>query len=771
MIFRLKPFRIGDISTAPQADADELGYDADVIWCEGLRLEVARIIDYWPGCVAMLDDDDHESRTEEPRGASWEQDQPGTPEFDLQRDDEAHEQHGQEAFSSAGDSLNAEQEPWKPESEDRESAPLWASGESQEIEGMEDPVHLHVVVQVNLVDNQFGMRLISANRGPGAPADFDMAVRSERKTAPEAISLLLKNYAESCGLAGTDLDSGVATYDVDSFEAYLAARMALEEIESDAEGGAMDRPALYGLICRTARQSTDFEPALEILEEATYYIVEEQLEGVCHAAIQLDRLFDTGRSTPLLLRLRGVMAMHDDDIEGARKWLRQALSAGDSREACSYHMARCAESLEQWAEMSIWGRALLEEADDDPLYHFIVGVAEHQLGHDDEAAARWRQALTLAPDAHGARVHLAGLLMQQGHDDDALTHLKPLIEQGGAHLDVPILTRASEILGAASRGEEARRLIHEFLAEAVLDMDEQIEVARLLLLLGDETARELLESAAIMADDSDPGDVAQRLLCELHQPGFEDQFRQVADDILSGHGPRHLGLLKEWASLKPVTWQVSYLEAHAVWQSGNLSQASRLFAESAARRPSLSIIHEHWGILLLEMGLFQQAEERLKMALGMDEPNPGLLLKMALVQAYRRRFREALALIREAINLAPEIEEGPAVRKAVLDIWRNPAHPLPRLGQLPAFDASDEDRGSLPHLPAATAAAIPVPPLVSTSVQAGLATAEQPGVTAPSPGDLVLPALPAAAQGTHRRSPSAILLPWRQLIKRLFRRP
>ena len=51
-----------------------------------------------------------------------------------------------------------------------------------------------------------------------------------------------------------------------------------------------------------------------------------------------------------------------------------------------------------------------------------LGILASQLGREDEAVARWRQAVFLDPDEADAHLHLAELLDRRGEIAAALPH-------------------------------------------------------------------------------------------------------------------------------------------------------------------------------------------------------------------------------------------------------------------------------------------------------------------------------------------------------------
>jgi tetratricopeptide (TPR) repeat protein len=138
-------------------------------------------------------------------------------------------------------------------------------------------------------------------------------------------------------------------------------------------------------------------------------------EGLLGEAIEALRRLDLGRAPhePRLFH-RGIQSLEHADWQEAETLLRQALhldEPGLSERLDEVH-ARMSRGDRSGA-----ARLIRETLGEHPSYvdlHCLLGVAELEEGHFDDAIATLAHALELHPDYHVARVHLARALEASG---------------------------------------------------------------------------------------------------------------------------------------------------------------------------------------------------------------------------------------------------------------------------------------------------------------------------------------------------------------------
>ena len=81
-----------------------------------------------------------------------------------------------------------------------------------------------------------------------------------------------------------------------------------------------------------------------------------------------------------------------------------------------------------WFEVEAWLRRVLEIKPDYAEVQYNLGIALHEMGRLDEAAASYRKALEIKPDYVDAHDKLGGVLRNLGHYDDAALCYRKVVE-------------------------------------------------------------------------------------------------------------------------------------------------------------------------------------------------------------------------------------------------------------------------------------------------------------------------------------------------------
>jgi len=591
---------------------------------------------------------------------------------------------------------------------------------------------------------------------------------------PSLLALVLKPLAAHVVREPVEVDTAPASLDAEALRHLLLGLDARDAACLFEEEDAIERA--YGHWVHALQQDSDIDAVVELMEDLTDQLVSRedlQLEPARRALLWM---LDEGRETPLLLRQLGLLELRSDRVVESAGYFRRALDAGDSREVCSYLLARCAEVRGEWSEMDGWARMLLQEEPGDALYQFVAGVSANHTGEPERAAECWRESLRLDPEADGARACLARLLWEQGRADEALSELEPVLTPAdGGPPDWQFLEIAAPVLRESGQTERAIALIDEHLAAEPRDAEEMLDAAELLETFEDhERARSLYGQILTLEPESEEADVAGRLLSESLEPGFEVAFRRAADAILEDKGPEHLVHLQRWAQVFPYSWHVLYLLGNAAWQANDMDLATGSFQRAHAIRAQHPEILSRWGVVLLEAGRMDEAEMRLRQAIAIGTGDPQPYLNLALVLAYRRNFREALAQLRKAAGFEPDPDALLEVKKAVLLIWRDRQCPLPKGGRLPVLEELRETAATAKVTSSTADVAIQevstprviAPVAVVPPVAAPIA---EPPATAPVPvGARAQEQL--AGKPIAKQSAGGDKFDWAAFLRRLFRR-
>jgi tetratricopeptide (TPR) repeat protein len=397
----------------------------------------------------------------------------------------------------------------------------------------------------------------------------------------------------------------------------------------------------------------------------------------------LDQAIAGGYSTPLLLRLRGMVDFEREEHRRAMVWFRRALAEGDRAETCSYYLAKCAEALRDWEEMAGWTAKLKRAQPRDAASHLIDGVAAMRNNRPEDAIASWREALTLDPELSEARANIALALLESGRIEAAMVEIERELQRGCPNWDFAHV--AALVLAESGDKERAKSLVEEFLRTRDLSASGLVEAARVLGKLEEFAAAcEVLEEAMMLAPCTDAADSASRYLCELAEPGFEKAFQRVAEAVVNRDPKADFPRLEAWTEKFSYCWHLWYVRAVALWQDGQVDLARSCLERARRLRPGHPEILCKLSSLLLELGYFPEARERAAEALAAAPGHAAIHSQCALAAAYDRDFREALRHLRESQRIDPTDPLAALVAPLIRKLRARPDFPLPRRGRLPA---------------------------------------------------------------------------------------
>jgi SAM-dependent methyltransferase/Tfp pilus assembly protein PilF len=105
----------------------------------------------------------------------------------------------------------------------------------------------------------------------------------------------------------------------------------------------------------------------------------------------------------------------------------------------------------------LFGRALA--INEQPDFHYNIGLAKWVLGHRAEATAHWERALALNPNFAQAHMNLGNALREDGRTGEAVTHLRRALQLQPTPFGHNNLGLALAILGDAEAAGHFRRAI------------------------------------------------------------------------------------------------------------------------------------------------------------------------------------------------------------------------------------------------------------------------------------------------------------------------
>lgn len=231
------------------------------------------------------------------------------------------------------------------------------------------------------------------------------------------------------------------------------------------------------------------------------------------------------------------------------------------------------------------------------------GIAAHQAGRFDDAAASYRQALALAPDDAEAQSLLGLALAQGGAPQDALPWLRQAVarepRESGFRLNLAEgLERTGDAAGALA---ELRRV----LAEAPGHPRAAAHAARIATALSDWAGLEAIASGWTRAS-----------------PGHPEAWRQLARAAFESGFPRRA--MEAFARLLPLSGrQPADLAAYAglCLHALDLDAAEIALEAAAAADPDQPDLLARQGLLHLYHGRFEQAEACCRRCLALDPEN------------------------------------------------------------------------------------------------------------------------------------------------------
>lgn len=278
----------------------------------------------------------------------------------------------------------------------------------------------------------------------------------------------------------------------------------------------------------------------------------------------------------------------------------------------------------------------------------LAGAAALSRGSFVTAEAKLGKLVLAEPKAMGARRMLAEVYLKTGQLEKARQALRPLLEMRQPDPAAQILAGKVELM--AGNVDEAEAMFKA--ATVVAPEDTQARTSLALIDLARGHAEEALSTLAAIAS-KDPGDSVDLALISAHLRRREYDAAMHAIDALERKLPG-----------RPTT---SHLRGIALRAKGDLSGARAAFEAALKLAPTYSASIISLAALDDTEGHPDAARQRLVAGIASDPRS--VALRMALVDHLSRQkasTRELLAVIDEAIDLAPQQTAPRAAKVAVL---------------------------------------------------------------------------------------------------------
>ncbi len=267
---------------------------------------------------------------------------------------------------------------------------------------------------------------------------------------------------------------------------------------------------------------------------------------------------------------------------------------------------------------------------------FTQGVAYHQQGKLDEAAALYRQLLSKHPQHAEGWYHLGGVAYQKGQWQETIEHIQKALELQ------PDYAEAHNVLGVALKNLDRLQDAHHHLNRAITLQsnfpDAQCNFGNVLMKL------ERLEEA-------------------------EKHYRQaiaLKPDFVLAHSNLGATLLKSrrWDEAidsfkKAIALAPTYAEAHnnlgvAFKEQGQTEQAIEHYKKALALNPQYADAHNNLGNAFVALERPEDALEHFHSAITLGLKTAETLSNLGAALQDLERFDEALECYQQAITLNPE---------------------------------------------------------------------------------------------------------------------
>jgi Flp pilus assembly protein TadD len=341
----------------------------------------------------------------------------------------------------------------------------------------------------------------------------------------------------------------------------------------------------------------------------------------------------------------GRLALHDDDVAGARRWFERYLAAADDRVEARARLAF------EWLDAMRPEEALAVVRDgggDDARLRFAEGLALQGLRRWDESAIVLGAVRTTAGDLYrSARVSMAYALSRAGRHVEAERALAPALAARPA--EARLLTMHALVLDRAGRVDEAVAVLRKALADRERAGGGAAELH--------EALAETLARAG-RAGEALPA--LRRAVAAAPRDETLSYALGVAYDR-AGQGEAAIAQMRALLAMNPAHPDALNFLAYQLAERGvRLEEAETLARRALELRPRSGYILDSLGWIHYRRGEFRRAVEVLERADALVGPEATILEHLG--DAYRAAARPADAVTAYRRALGNLGDESPAQR-------------------------------------------------------------------------------------------------------------
>jgi len=298
-----------------------------------------------------------------------------------------------------------------------------------------------------------------------------------------------------------------------------------------------------------------------------------------------------------------------------------------------------------------------ELAPRDPRWPYYLAHLYRMRGALDEAAASFREVLTLQPDDTAARIWLASIAIDRGRPDEAAPLLEAVLRRDPqstaalfhlgrlalARRDFP---RAVSLLETAARQDPAAAALHYPLAMAYRGVGRQADAEAQLRL------RDLRN-----AEIAPPDPLMERVADLLEGPqAFEVRGTEALN---RGEWTKAVESFRRGVEVAPGNPLLRHRLATALFMTGGVEEAERQFAETLRRSPDYAPAHYSRAVLLESRGRDAEAIDGYAAAVKYQPSYVQARLRLAGVLRRSGRANDALEQYEAGARIDPRLAEAP----------------------------------------------------------------------------------------------------------------
>ncbi len=331
---------------------------------------------------------------------------------------------------------------------------------------------------------------------------------------------------------------------------------------------------------------------------------------------------------------------------------------------------RLTHDLERGAPEALeTARELLRQRPDDPIAHYLYGIAAHQRGQHREAAQHLRQALQLAPDAPEIHNALGAVLVDAGDAEAALDILQRAVALA-PNEPQPQANLAAALIALGRRQDALahyqRLLEHHPHHRLALD-----QAVRLALELGaSDVLRHHFPTLARLAPEA-AAQLAPTLMDHFIQRGEDDTAAELLDTLWPHIDFQHrLHLANHWLTHhRKARAEAAYrrlLQAHpeapeahnnlasVLALQGRLDEALAAIEHGLSRHPERHDLHANHAAILLDLDRPEDARNAAEAALRLAPDDPTALINLGAAQHRLGEHAAARATLERVLALVPD---------------------------------------------------------------------------------------------------------------------